>query len=46
MRHLFVNAQNSAHFDLVYFLSEQKKNAETKKRPKKWIIYTIKEQFA
>lgn len=45
-RELFVKAQNSADFDLLYFLSEQIRNAETKKNPKGWIINAIKKQLA
>lgn len=45
-RDLFINAQNSPTFDLMYFLSEQKRNAETKKNPKGWIINAIKKQLA
>lgn len=45
-RELFVKAQNSGGFDLLYFLSEQKRNAETKKNPKGWIINAIKKQLA
>jgi len=45
-RELFVKAQNSANFDLLYFLSEQIRNAETKKNPKGWIINAIKKQLA
>src|SRR5690606_13949971 len=45
-RELFVSAQNSSTFDLLYFLSEQKRNAETKKNPKGWIINAIKKQLA
>lgn len=44
-RDLFVNAQNSGKLDLMYFLSEQKRNAETKKNPKGWIINAIKKQL-
>lgn len=44
-RDLFINAQNSSTFDLLYFLSEQKRNAETKKNPKGWIINAIKKQL-
>jgi len=45
-RELFVKAQNSPDFDLLYFLSEQIRNAETKKNPKGWIINAIKKQLA
>lgn len=45
-RELFVKAQNSTDFDLLYFLSEQIRNAETKKNPKGWIINSIKKQLA
>lgn len=45
-RELFVSAQNSSTFDLLYFLSEQKRNAEKKKNPKGWIINAIKKQLA
>lgn len=45
-RELFVKAQNSADFDLLYFLSEQIRNAETKKNPKGWIINAIKKQLS
>ena len=44
-RELFVSAQNSGVFDLLYFLSEQIRNAETKKNPKGWIINAIKKQL-
>lgn len=44
-RQLFVEAQNSEGFDLLYFLSEQKRNASTKKNPKGWIINAIKKQL-
>lgn len=44
-RELFVSAQNSSEFDLLYFLSEQRRNAETKKNPKGWIINVIKKQL-
>lgn len=45
-RELFVSAQNSSAFDLLYFLSEQKRNAEKKVNPKGWIINAIKKQLA
>lgn len=45
-RELFVSAQNSSEFDLLYFLSEQKRNAEKKVNPKGWIINAIKKQLA
>lgn len=45
-RDLFVQAQNSGGFDLLYFLSEQKRNAITKKNPKGWIINAIKKQLS
>lgn len=44
-RELFVKAQVSEGFDLLYFLSAQKRNAETKKNPKGWIINAIKKQL-
>lgn len=45
-RELFVSAQNSSTFDLLYFLSEQKVNARNKANPKGWIINAIKKQLA
>lgn len=42
---LFVNAQNSNKFDLLYFLSEQRLNAQKKVNPKGWIINAIKKQL-
>jgi len=45
-RELFIHAQNSVEFDLLYFLSEQRVNASTKKNPKGWIINSIKKQLA
>ena len=45
-RDLFVAAQNSSNFDLLYFLSEQKRNAVTKRNPKGWIINAIKKQIS
>lgn len=44
-RELFVTAQNSSKFDLLYFLSEQRRNASTKKNPKGWLINAIKKQL-
>ena len=45
-RNLFIEAQNTKDFDLLYFLSEQKRNAASKKNPKGWIINAIKKQLA
>src|SRR5690606_38641677 len=45
-RDLFITAQNSPKFDLMYFLSEQKVNARNKANPKGWIINAIKKQLA
>ncbi|RRJ86677.1 RepB family plasmid replication initiator protein [Paenimyroides tangerinum] len=45
-RELFISAVNSKDFDLLYFLSEQRVNASTKKNPKGWIINSIKKQLA
>lgn len=45
-RDLFITAQNSPKFDLMYFLSEQKENARNKANPKGWIINAIKYQLA
>lgn len=45
-RDLFITAQNSSTFDLLYFLSEQKVNARNKANPKGWIINAIKKQLA
>lgn len=44
-RDLFVLAQRTPRFDLLLFLSEQRKNAEKKKNPKGWIINAIKKQL-
>lgn len=44
-RDLFITAQNSPKFDLMYFLSEQKVNARNKANPKGWIINAIKKQL-
>lgn len=44
-RELFISAQKSSKFDLLFFLSEQKRNAGTKKNPKGWIINAIKKQL-
>lgn len=44
-RELFVQAQNSSSFDLLFFLSEQKVNARKKANPKGWIINAIKKQL-
>lgn len=44
-RDLFIRAKECESFDLLYFLSEQKRNAESKKNPKGWIINAIKKQL-
>lgn len=44
-RELFLSASKSTDFDLLYFLSEQKRNAETKSNPKGWLIGAIKKQL-
>ena len=44
-RELFTAAQNKKDFDLLYFLSEQKRNAASKKNPKGWIVNAIKKQI-
>ena len=44
-RDLFIAAQNKKDFDFLYFLSEQKRNASSKKNPKGWIINAIKKQI-
>lgn len=44
-RDLFIEAQNKKDFDLLYFLSDQKRNAASKKNPKGWVINAIKKQL-
>lgn len=44
-RELFIKAQKHKDFDLLYFLSEQRLNAQLKKNPKGWIINAIKKQL-
>jgi len=44
-RDLFITAQNKKDFDLLYFLSEQKRSASTKANPKGWLINSIKKQI-
>lgn len=42
---LFETSMKSKDFDLLYFLSENKRTASTKKNPKGWIIGAIKKQL-
>ena len=45
-RETFIKAQSSENFDLLNFLSEQRRNASSKVNPKGWIINAIKKQLA